>query len=207
MTLPRGASSTALSKMFVLASGSPRRLALLRQIGITPDRVSPVVLDETARKGESARALALRLACAKAHACAAQDKDVVLAADTVVACGRRILPKASTQEDAHNSLKLLSGRSHRVWTGVCVRGVAVRSVVVLSRVRFRRLTRQEQERYVRDADWRGRAGAYDILSDGARFIRFLSGSPSGVAGLPLCETADLLSCENIHPCPRVRDGL
>ena len=193
--------------MLILASGSPRRRGLLKQIGIIPERVLPVALDESPRPGESPRGLALRLACAKAEACEATGGDVVLAADTVVACGRRVLPKATTEAQARECLRLLSGRSHRVWTGVCVRGRAVRSCVVLVRVRFRRLTQGDVKTYLRDADWQGRAGAYDILSDGARFIRSVSGSPSGVAGLPLCETADLLACENIHPCPRAREGL
>ncbi|MCS6931083.1 MAG: Maf family protein [Acetobacteraceae bacterium] len=179
----------------LLASGSPRRLELLAQIGLRPDLVEPAGCDETPRRGETPRAHALRLALEKAAAGAARHPDhLVLAADTVVAAGRRILGKAETREEAERMLRLLSGRRHRVWTAVALRppGQPARSRLVGSIVTFQRLTDQQIAAYLDSGEWRGKAGGYAIQGRAAAFVRFLSGSHSGVVGLPLFETAQLL---------------
>ena len=179
----------------ILASASPRRLALLAQAGIEPDRVEPAEIDETSASGELPRALATRLSQAKAEAVAARfPENIVLGADTVVACGRRFLPKAEEEADVRRCLALLSGRRHRVHTGVAVRsGELVRSRVVTSAVTFKRLSEAEVDGYVRCGEWRGKAGGYAIQGKAAAFIRAISGSHSGVVGLPLFETAQMLS--------------
>jgi len=179
----------------VLASASPRRLELLRQIGVTPDRILPTETDETPRRGELPRLLAARLAEAKAEAAAAAAPDaLVLAADTVVGVGRRILPKAETEEEARRCLDLLSGRRHHVVTGVVLAVPGGRRLrrLVDSVVAFQRLTPQQVESYLAGGEWRGKAGGYAIQGQAATFIRFLSGSHSNVVGLPLFETAQLL---------------
>ena len=178
----------------VLASASPRRLDLLRQIDIVPDRVSPSHIDETPLVGELPRQLAERLARQKAEACPAEDA-FILSADTVVALGRRILPKAETSEDADACLGLLSGRSHRVFTGVAVRALGERlaSRVVTTRVTFKRLTQGEIDAYIHSGEPIGKAGGYAIQGRGGAFVRQLSGSYSAVVGLPLYETVSLLS--------------
>ncbi|GAM99632.1 septum formation protein Maf [alpha proteobacterium U9-1i] len=176
----------------VLASASPRRLALLAQIGVSPDEVIAADIDETPLKGESPRLLALRLARGKAEAVAADDA-LVLAADTVVAVGRRILPKAETEAEARACLALLSGRTHRVYTGVALRSaVGVRSRLVETRVTFKRLSRGELEAYIASAEWRGKAGGYAAQGLAARYITNIIGSYSAIVGLPLYETANLL---------------
>jgi septum formation protein len=176
----------------VLASASPRRRALLAQIGITPDHVTSPDIDETPRPGELPRDYALRLARDKAASVAAP---FVLGADTVVAVGRRILPKTTTEEEARRCLDLLSGRRHRVHTAVVLLEESGRSRhrVVDSVVTFTRLTRAEIDFYLASGEWRGKAGGYAIQGQAARFIRFLSGSYSNVVGLPLFETAQLLN--------------
>jgi septum formation protein len=179
----------------VLASASPRRRELLAQIGIAPDAVVPAALDEAPAKGELPEAHALRLAEAKARAVAAQHRDAfVLGADTVVALGRRILPKADDAATARRCLALLSGRRHRVIGGVCV--VApdgrARTRLVTSVVAFKQLARDEIEDYVAAGEWSGKAGGYAIQGRAAALVRFLSGSYSNVVGLPLFETAQLL---------------
>lgn len=185
----------------VLASASPRRLALLEQIGVTPDQLLPASLDETPRRNERPRTLALRLAEEKAkasHRLAAQDPDLagalVLAADTVVSVGRRILPKAETVDEAMGCLELLSGRAHRVSTALCLTTVkgSYRSRVVETRVRFKRLSDLEIEAYVASGDWRGKAGGYAIQGLAGCFVAKLIGSYGAVVGLPLYETANLL---------------
>jgi septum formation protein len=179
----------------LLASGSPRRLDLLAQIGIRPDKVAPSEADETPRRGETPRAHALRLALAKAAAGAARHPDhLVLAADTVVAAGRRILGKAETREQAERMLRLLSGRRHRVWTGVALLppGQRPRTRLVGSIVTFQRLTDQQIAAYLDSGEWQGKAGGYAIQGRAEAFVRFLSGSHSNVVGLPLFETAQLL---------------
>jgi septum formation protein len=177
----------------VLASESPRRLELLAQIGITPDRIARPDIDETPRRGELPRIYAARLARAKAAAFAAPDC-ALLAADTVVAAGRRILPKAETEEQARLSLSLLSGRRHRVITAVILQGPGDRLAerVVESVVAFARLTPTQMQSYVASGEWRGKAGGYAVQGRAAAFIRFISGSYSNVVGLPLFETAQLL---------------
>jgi septum formation protein len=177
----------------VLASASPRRLALLRQIGIEPDSVVPADIDEAPLRGEMPRALAGRLACAKASAVAGSGA-FVIGADTVVARGRRVLPKADDEPSARRCLDLLSGRRHRVYGGICVIGADGRmaSRVVTTIVAFKRLERQEVEWYVAQGEWRGKAGGYAIQGRAAMFARSLSGSHSNVVGLPLFETAALL---------------
>lgn len=190
----------------VLASASPRRLALLAQIGVTPDDVISTDIDETPLEGETPRLLALRLARSKAEAARAEDA-LVLAADTVVAVGRRVLPKAETEAEARACLALLSGRSHRVYTGVALRsagfqpanpsrqdadGPKIATRLVETRVAFKRLTAEEIDTYVASDEWRGKAGGYAVQGLAARYIISIIGSYSSVVGLPLYETALLL---------------
>jgi septum formation protein len=177
----------------VLASASPRRLALLAQIGIVPDHVIATDIDETPLDDELPRHCAQRLARAKAGA-VADVGGLVLAADTVVAAGRRILPKTETDAEARRCLMLLSGRRHRVVTAVVARGPGGRCSerVVQSVVGFARLSERQVEAYLASGEWRGKAGGYAIQGWAATFIRFLSGSYSNVVGLPLFETAQLL---------------
>jgi septum formation protein len=179
----------------VLASASPRRLDLLRQVGIEPAKIDPAHIDETPGPRELPRAYALRMAKAKLAAVACRHPGaVVLAADSVVACGRRILPKAETVEEARTCLALLSGRRHRVLGGVAVGGAtgAVRMRLVETAVRFKRLEPAEIDDYIQSGEWRGKAGGYAIQGRAARFVSFLSGSYSNVVGLPLYETIGLL---------------
>jgi septum formation protein len=181
------------SPTLVLASASPRRLALLAQIGIVPDRVVSTEIDETPLRDERPRNHAERLARAKADAVA--DAGVyVLAADTVVAVGRRILPKTETAVQARRCLALLSGRRHRVITAVVLRGPDGRQAerLVQSVVAFARLTERQIAEYLATEEWRGKAGGYAIQGRVAMYVRFLSGSYSNVVGLPLFETAQLL---------------
>ena len=177
----------------VLASASPRRLALLAQIGIVPDHVTPTDIDESPLRDELPRQHALRLARAKAAAVEAPGC-YVLAADTVVAAGRRILPKAETEAEARRCLALLSGRRHRVMTAVVLRAPDGRhgERLVQSMVGLARLTERQIAAYLASDEWRGKAGGYAIQGRAAAFIRFLSGSYSNVVGLPLFETAQLL---------------
>jgi septum formation protein len=180
----------------VLASASPRRLELLKQIGLKPDHVDPASLDETPLPRELPAVHALRLAREKAKAVAARHPDaVVLAADTVVACGRRILPKSTDEATARRCLALLSGRRHRVVGGVVViaPGKSMKTRLVTTTVAFKRLTEAEIEAYLASGEWRDKAGAYAIQGRAALFVRFLSGSYSNVVGLPLFETAALLT--------------
>lgn len=177
----------------VLASASPRRLALLAQIGVTPDEVIAADVDEAPLKGETPRLLALRLARAKAEA-ARIDGAVVLGADTVVAVGRRILPKAQSEHEARDCLALLSARSHRVYTGVAVIAPdgRVRDRLAETRVAFKRLSAREIDAYIASGEWQGKAGGYAAQGLAARFIVSIVGSYSSVVGLPLYETAHLL---------------
>ena len=177
----------------ILASASPRRLALLAQIGITPDAVAPTDIDETPLKGELPRPHAQRLARAKAAA-AHRDGAFILAADTVVAVGRRILPKAESAAQARACLELLSGRRHTVLTAVVLHAPDGRQAerVVETAVTFARLTTAQIGAYLEGGEWQGKAGGYAIQGAAAAHIRFLSGSHSAVVGLPLFETAQLL---------------
>jgi septum formation protein len=176
----------------VLASASPRRLALLAQIGVTPDRVAPADIDETQKPGELPRVLASRLAREKAER-AAMPGALVLAADTVVACGRRVLPKAETQAQARACLALLSGRAHMVITAVALKTDAgLRAREAMARVRFKRLTTQEIDAYIASGEWAGKAGGYAIQGLAGQFVLAINGSYSAIVGLPLYETAALL---------------
>ena len=179
----------------VLASASPRRLELLAQIGLEPDHVDPAHIDETPLARETPRALALRLAWAKARAVAERHPGAfVLAADTVVAVGRRVLGKAESAAEARDFLALLSGRAHRVLSGVAVVAPGGRESARLgeARVHFKRLTPQEVEGYVGCGEWRGKAGAYAIQGRAGGFVLAVQGSYSAVVGLPLYETRMLL---------------
>lgn len=181
--------------MLVLASASPRRLDLLRQVAIEPDAVEPADIDETPGKDETPRLLTLRLAQGKAACVAARRPDAyVLAADTVVAVGRRILNKPQDEADARRMLALLSGRAHKVLTGVCViaPGGKVASRLSETRLHFKRLTSQEIDAFIASDEWRGVAGGYSIQKSAGAFCLQLSGSFTGVVGLPLYETLALL---------------
>jgi septum formation protein len=189
---------------FVLASGSPRRLALVNQAGIEPDALRPSDVDETPHKGELPRACANRLARAKADAALAMvrnDDDLkgafILAADTVVAVGRRILPKAELLDEATQCLRLLSGRNHRVYTGLCLvtPREGFRQRLVETRVRFKRLSNEDIEAYLASGEWRGKAGGYAIQGLAGTFAVKLVGSYTNVVGLPLYESMTLLAGE------------
>jgi septum formation protein len=185
----------------ILASASPRRLELLQQIGIEPDALIPVDLDETPRRLELPRNLATRLAVEKTQAAAraalarAELADAyILGADTVVSVGRRILPKCEIVSEAAQSLRILSGRAHRVHSAVCLitpKG-RVRQRLVETRLRFKRLSGGELEAYLGSGEWRGKAGGYAIQGLASGFAQKLVGSYSAVVGLPLHETLSLL---------------
>jgi septum formation protein len=180
----------------VLASASPRRLDLLAQVGVAPDRVDPADIDETPLRDETPRRHALRLAVEKARAVAPRSPGaIVLAADTVVAVGRRILPKAETPEQAAYCLKLLSGRNHKVLTGVAAIAPDGReaSRLVETRVQFKHLSDQEVADYLAGGEWNGKAGGYGVQGVAGGFIIDLHGSYTSVVGLPLYETLNLLA--------------
>ena len=182
--------------VFVLASSSPRRRDLLAQIGVVPDAIMPAEIDETPLRRELPGSLARRLARAKAEAVAAAFTGAwVLGADSVVAVGRRTLPKAETEDEARACLALLSGRRHRVHAGVCAIAPDGRSAerLVTTTVTFKRLTQAEIGGYLATGEWRGKAGGYAIQGRAGAFVRFVSGSYSAVVGLPLAETAALLT--------------
>jgi septum formation protein len=188
----------------VLASGSPRRLSLVNQVGIEPDALRPTDIDEMPLRGELPRACANRLARAKADAALAAVKlddelagSFILAADTVVAVGRRILPKAELLDEAAQCLRLLSGRNHRVHTGICLvtPKETFRQRLIETRVRFKRLSDQDIEAYLASGEWRGMAGGYAAQGLAGSFIIKIVGSYTTVVGLPLYETAALLSGE------------
>ena len=188
----------------MLASASPRRRVLLEQIGYAPDAVEPAALDEAVLPGERPEAHAARLAHEKAASVAARHPGAfVLGADTVVACGRRILDKAETEESARRCLSLLSGRRHRVFGGVAVIDPTGRAVsrLVRTAVAFKRLSAEEVEDYLAGAEWQGKAGGYAIQGRAAAFVRFVGGSYSNVVGLPLHETYGLLVGLGLPPRP------
>ena len=189
---------------FVLASGSPRRLALINQAGIEPDSLKPSDVDETPRRGEIPRAYANRLARSKAEVALDNvrlDDELrgayILAADTVVAVGRRILPKAELLDEAAQCLRLLSGRNHRVHTSICLvtPKEAFRQRLVETRVRFKRLSDEDIESYLASGEWRGKAGGYAAQGIAGTFIVKIVGSYTNVVGLPLYETMSLLGGE------------
>ena len=181
-----------------LASASPRRLDLLAQIDVTPDTVGPADIDESPKSGETPRELAQRLAAKKAAAVLPhipENEDwIILAADTVVAQGRRILPKAETEETAMACLKLLSGRAHRVYSGVCLiyRGKSMLRVAG-TRVHMKKISDKEMKTYLESQEWHGKAGGYAIQGRADAFVKSLNGSYSNVVGLPLYETSSLLT--------------
>ena len=179
----------------VLASASPRRVELLALVGIVPVRIEPADIDETPHKDETPARLAARLARAKAAVVAEfAPETVVLAADTVVAVGRRLLEKAADEAEAVRFLKLLSGRNHRVFTGVAVAaGGAIRHRVVEARVSFKVLSDAEIAAYVRSEEWRGKAGGYGIQGRAGAFVTRIVGSYPAIVGLPLHETVNLLA--------------
>ena len=188
----------------VLASASPRRRALLEQIGYAPDTVEPAALDEAVLPGERPEAHAARLAHEKATTIAVHHPGAfVLGADTVVACGRRILDKAESEESALRCLSLLSGRRHQVCGGVTVIDPAGRAVsrLVRTAVAFKRLSEDEIASYLAGGEWRGKAGGYAIQGRAAAFVRFVNGSYSNVVGLPLHETYRLLVGLGLPPRP------
>ncbi|SMH33554.1 septum formation protein [Azospirillum lipoferum] len=191
--------SMSKAPRLVLASASPRRLDLLRQIGIVPDAVDPADLDETPLPRELPPQHALRLAGEKAACVAARHPDSwILAADTVVACGRRILPKAEQETEARKCLDLLSGRRHRVYGGVVLLvpdaegGKRRLERLVRTDVTFKALSKAEVESYIASNDWHGKAGGYAIQGRAAALVRWIGGSYSNVVGLPLHEVAGLL---------------
>lgn len=187
---------TRLSQRLVLASASPRRLDLLRQIGVTPDAVIGAELDESPKRDETPRRLAIRLAAEKAARVAEAEPDsYVLAADTLVAVGRRVLPKVETEAEGRRCLDLLSGRAHRVLTGIAVVAPDGRRAerLVETRVYFKRLGPDEMRRYLDSGEGQGKAGGYAIQGLAGAFVTDLKGSYSGVVGLPLYETMSLLT--------------
>ena len=199
-TSPRG-NKRREGPVLILASASPRRLALLEQVGIRPDLLCPVDIDETPRRRETPRDYVRRMALEKLEAAKVmpQVKEIfaprwLLTADTVVAVGRRILGKAEDMEEARAHLKLLSGRSHRVFTAVCLLTPEgkLRKRLVDTKVRFKRLSGAEIEAYLLSDEWRGKAGAYAIQGLAAAFVRHINGSHASVVGLPVYEVAQLL---------------
>ena len=188
----------------VLASGSPRRLSLLNQAGIEPDALRPADVDETPKRGELPRACANRLARAKADAALKSvqlDDELrgafILAADTVVAVGRRILPKANLVDEAAQCLRLLSGRNHRVYTAICLvtPKEAFRQRLIETRVRFKRLSEEDIQSYIGSGEWRGKAGGYAVQGIAGSFVVKMVGSYTNVVGLPLYESTTLLGGE------------
>ena len=199
-TKPTGRRA-GLKPKLVLASASPRRLTLLAQVGIEPDALRPTSIDESPRKGEMPRSVVTRLARAKAEAARDQivnDKDIadayVLAADTIVAVGRRILVKPRFVEEALATLQLLSGRNHRVLTALCLitPDDRVRIKIIDTRVRFKRLAKEEMEAYIASREWRGKAGGYAVQGLAGCFVQKLVGSYTNVVGLPLTEVVNML---------------
>jgi len=185
----------------VLASASPRRLALLGQAGLEPDLLNPADIDETPKRRETPRSLVARLAKEKAQKAVgmaqvrALEGDVfILAADTIVALGRRVLGKPETAQEASDMLQLLSGRAHKVFTSISLisPGGGQKTRVIDTKVRFKRLSREDIDSYLICDEWRGKAGAYAIQGRAGSFIRYLSGSYTGVVGLPLYETVAML---------------
>jgi septum formation protein len=188
-------AATPSHPSLILASASPRRAALLAQAGIVPIRIVAPDVDETPKKQEFPRLYALRMAVAKAAAVAAQERDgLILAADTVVVCGRRILPKAETPDEVERCLRLLSGRRHQVLTALALiaPNAKPRTRVVTTRVAFKVLTAREIADYVASGEGEGKAGGYAIQGRAEALVKFINGSYSNVVGLPLYETVAML---------------
>lgn len=185
-----------MKNKLILASASPRRLELLGQIGITPDHVIPADIDETLHKGELPRSFAMRLAQEKAAKIAGEHKGAtILAADTVVSCGRRVLDKPVDAKDAERILKILSGRRHKVYGGICAIDAngKSRSKIVETTVSFRTLSASDIAAYIESMEWEGKAGGYAIQGLASTYVKFLSGSYSNVIGLSLYDTVNLLN--------------
>ena len=199
MISQKGGSPIVTNKRLCLASASPRREALLAQVGIVPDTIVPADIDETPKPRELPAQLAARLAYEKAGYVSGRTTDdpnmLVLAADTVVSVGRRILPKTETRDAAHDCLTLLSGRGRRDSTGVCLfaEGACVAKRLVTSRVRIKTLDVHDIETYLASGEWRGKAGGYAIQGKAARFVTRIVGSYSAIVGLPVFETVAMLS--------------
>lgn len=187
---------------FILASQSPRRRDLLAQIGFVPDAVRPADIDETPRKAELPRPYAIRMAREKAEAVAPSETgSIILAGDTVVAAGRRILGKAETMDEARGMLSLLSGRRHRVISSLAVKTPhgKVLERCVISSVKFKRLSPDELRDYLASNEWQGKAGGYAIQGRAAALIPWMQGSYSAIVGLPLAEASSLLSAAGLRP--------
>ncbi|OIQ31498.1 MAG: septum formation protein Maf [Alphaproteobacteria bacterium MedPE-SWcel] len=184
---------------FILGSGSPRRLELLAQLGIVPDEIRPPDIDESPEKGELPRPYCARVTRGKVRAVEASPQDLVLCADTTVALGRRIMGKPRDAGEAAEFLLALSGRRHRVITAVALRrGDQLWERDVVSMVKMKRLSDQELNHYLATDDWAGKAGGYAIQGPAGAFIPWISGSFTGIVGLPLAETATLLQAAG-HP--------
>lgn len=186
-----------MKNKLILASASPRRLALLKQVGIIPEKTLPADIDETPQPGEIPKNLALRLAQAKAAAIQKNPESAghyILAADTVVACGRRILPKAETLAEAQTCLSLLSGRRHSVYGGICVIAPNGKAKTRLCKtmVQFKRLSDEELKTYLESGEWQGKAGGYAIQGHAGALIKSIQGSYSNVVGLSLYDTIRIL---------------
>jgi septum formation protein len=194
MTCRKAASTIASSKLrLVLGSGSPRRKELLAQLGIVPDAILPPDIDEDPQRGELPRPYCVRLAREKVMAVQAGPEDIVLCADTTVALGRRILGKPGNAGEAAAFLTLLGGRRHQVITAVAVRrGARIWTRESVSAVKMKRLSDAELNTYLQGGDWQGKAGGYAIQGAAGAFIPWISGSFTGIVGLPLAETAALL---------------
>ncbi len=195
MTFPKAALFSVKNNL-VLASASPRRLDLLKQVHIVPDKIIAANIDETPLKDELPRDHAARLAVAKAKAVRSKNPDTfILAADTVVACGRRILPKAENEKDARECLSLLSGRRHHVYGGIAVITPEGKVLQKISDtvVQFKILTQQEIDSYITSGEWDGKAGGYAIQGMAAAFIKSIRGSYSNVVGLSLYDTMQILN--------------
>lgn len=194
MICQRAALSTVKNKL-ILASASPRRVGLLEQIGITPDQIIPADIDETEQKGELPRDIALRLAYEKVAAIAKDNPGAyVIGADTVVACGRRTLPKTQTPEDTEKCLNLLSGRRHQVYGGIALITPEGKTIKRLcdTGVQFKKLTPKDIETYLQTKQWQGVAGGYAIQGHASAFIKSIQGSYSNVVGLSLYDTMKIL---------------
>jgi septum formation protein len=185
----------ACQQKLVLASSSPRRVELLKQIGITPDAIAPADIDETPLKGEHPRQLAQRLAAQKAQAIASHHPGCyILAADTTVACGTRLLDKAENTEYARHCLDMLSGRRHHVYGGIALIAPdgKIRTRLIDTAVQFKRLSNQEIDHYIESGEWNGKAGGYAIQGLASSFVSFIRGSYSNIVGLSLYDTARML---------------
>lgn len=183
------------NKPFILASASPRRVQLLEQIGLKAEKILPADIDETPLNKELPADLAKRLAKLKAQEIAKNNPShFIIAADTVVACGRRILPKAETEKEAQECLSLLSGRTHHVYGGICIITDTNKIITRLcdTTVKFKRLNSEEITDYLTSKEWNGKAGGYAIQGIAASYIKHLSGSYSNVVGLSLFDVTQIL---------------